>query len=391
MKRRSFLATIPGIILVAMGLLAMGMLGTESLFAQSGSFELLRAEYGAGDTWVDVTARVASLVRDESLNIRVDNETLGGDPTPGRHKTLRLRVRDESGRVSVLSYGEKDVIGMTIRREGRRRGDRGPEERERREARGPAEGEASGLQIIRAEYGTDQRYANVSARLASRIHGDRLSLRVTNDAMGGDPAEDHRKTLTVWYRYNGRTASATVGEGDDLNLPGDSDYFQGNLRILRAQYGAGHRYADVTELLNSQIQDDRLSLRVTNETMGGDPAEDIRKQLSVSYLYNGQQFQVVVEEKEDLNLPGSGTGYDGGSRGGLQILQATYGAGDRVRDVSERLNAQVSGDQLQMQVSNATMGGDPAEGQHKRLRVVYLWQGLRYQAIALEGETIVIP
>src|SRR5712692_2702176 len=115
MKRRSVLEKVLGIIL-----LAMAMAGTESLLAQSGSFELLRAEYGAGDTWVDVTARVRSLVRGESLNIRVDNDTLGGDPNPGTAKTLRLRVRDDSGRERMLSYREKDVIGMAIRTNGPR-------------------------------------------------------------------------------------------------------------------------------------------------------------------------------------------------------------------------------------------------------------------------------
>ncbi len=437
-----------------LAIILVAMVGAVSLFAQSGSFELLRAEYGSGGTWADVTARVRSMVRENYLNMRVDNDTLGGDPAPGTPKTLRLRVRDEFGRASVLSYQEKDVIGMAIRTVGRgtgalrvTRAQYGADNRfvdvtdllnsrmqgnqlslrvtndtmggnpaydarkvltvwytyngydsqvsvnEGEYLNLPGGGVASGggLQIVRADYGAEPRYADVTSRLAALIQGDRLSLRVTNEAMGGDPAEDHRKTLTVWYRYNGRTARAVVGEGDYLNLPGENDYIQGNLRILRAQYGAGHRYIDVTERLNSQIQDDRLSLRVTNDTMGGDPAEDKRKQLSVSYIYNGQQYRATVEEKDSLSLPGSGTGYGDGSSGGLQILQATYGAGDRTRDVTDRLSALASGDQLQMQVSNSTMGGDPAEGQHKRLRVIYSWQGLRYQTTAAEGDTLVIP
>lgn len=375
MKRRDVWVTVWCTVL-----LTMWMARTENLWAQSGSYELLRAEYGAGGTWVDVTARVRSLVRGDSLNMRVDNDTLGGDPYPGTVKTLRLRVRDESGRERDLSYREKDVIGMAIRPEGR------PPWDARR-----AEGRYGGLQIIRAEYGADQQYANVTARLTRRIEGERLSLRVSNETMGGDPAEDRHKRLTVWYRYNGRTASATAEEGDYLNLPGDNDYYQGNLRILRAQYGAGHRFADVTDRLNAQIQDDRLILRVTNDSMGGDPAEDRHKQLIVSYLYNGQQWQAVVEEKDELSLPEAGTEYSRGSWGGLQILRATYGAGDRTQDVTDRLNAQVNGDQLQMEVSNSTMGGDPAEGQRKRLRVIYVWQGMRYQAVALEGELLSIP
>jgi hypothetical protein len=182
-----------------------------------------------------------------------------------------------------------------------------------------------------------------------------------------------------------------VDEGNDLNLPGNNDYLQDKLRVLRAQYGSGYGYFDVTDRLNSQLRGDALHLRVTNDTMGGDPADDKHKQLSVVYIYNGQQYYVVVKEKDELILPGSGTRYGDSSLGEFQILQATYGDGNRRRDVTDRLNSQVRGNQLQIQVSKATMGGDPAEGHPKRLKAIYLWQGLRYVVTATEGETIVIP
>ena len=434
--------------------LAIVIVGTVSLFAQSGSWELLRAEYGSGGTWVDVTARVRSLVHGDSLNIRVDNDTLGGDPTPGTPKTLRLRVRDEFGRVSVLSYQEKDFIGMSIRTGGpgwdtlqitraqygannrfleatallnsRIQGNRlslrvtndtmggdpaynarkvltvwyrykgfdsqvSVNEGDYLNLPGAGIPAGAGLQILYADFGADNRYANVTSRLAARIQDDRLSLPVTNDTMGGDPAENSHKALTVWYSYNGRAANAVIDEGNYLNLPGNQDNFPANLRILRAQYGAGYRYVDVTQRLNSQIQGDELNLRVTNDTMGGDPAYDQHKQLTVFYIYKGQEYRVVANENGNLDLPGSGSGYGDGSSGGLQILQATYGAGERRRDVTDRLSAQVSGDQLQIQVSNSTLGGDPAEGQLKRLKVIYVWQGLRYQTTAGEGDLLVVP
>jgi len=433
--------------------LAIVVVVAMGLFAQTGRWEILRAEYGSGGTWVDVTAHIRSLVRGDSLNIRVTNDTLGGDPAPGSPKTLRLRVRDESGRVSTLSFPEKESIALSIRTSGPgwgalqiTRAEYGANKRfldvadllnsrvqgnqlslrVTNETMGgdPAqeirkvltvwytyngndaqvsvnEGETlslpgssasqGGLRVLRAEYGADNRYANVTSRLSGRIQGDQLSLRVTNDTMGGDPAEDRHKTLTVWYTFNGRIADVVVNEGDYLNLPGSNDYFLGNLRILRAQYGAGSRQFDVSERLNSQIQADHLSLRVTNDSMGGDPAEDKHKQLSVLYIYNGRQLRVTVEEGDYLNLPGSGSWRDEASNGGLQILQATYGAGDRSRDVTDRVSALVSGNQLQVQVSNSTMGGDPAEGQRKRLKVIYLLQGLRYQTTVAEGETLILP
>src|SRR5258708_15992754 len=86
-----------------------------SSLAQSHRWELLRAEYGSGGTWVDVTERVRALVNGDSLNMRVDNFTLGGDPAPGARKTLRLRVRNEYCREQLLTYSEKETFTLTIR------------------------------------------------------------------------------------------------------------------------------------------------------------------------------------------------------------------------------------------------------------------------------------
>jgi hypothetical protein len=372
-----------------------------SASAQTRRWELLRAEYGSGGTWVDVTERVRALVSGDTLSMRVDNFALGGDPAPGMRKTLRLRVRDEYGREQLLTYPEKESFSLNIR--SRDAGYPGGPGNYGGPAQsgypggpgnygGPAQsGYGGGLQILRADYGIDNRFANVTSRLASYIQGNSLSLRVTNETMGGDPADDHPKVLNVWYSFNGRSAHVLINEKDTLNLPADSDFFAGRLRVMRAQYGVGNRYVDVTDLLNSQIQGDALSLRVTNDVMGGDPDPEQRKQLIVFYIFNGRQSRVRVNEKEILNLPGNDAWSPRDSDDRLEILEATYGAGDRRRDVTSFVRSQVRGNALQVLVSNAAMGGDPAENQRKRLRVTYLWQGLRYQLTAGEGETLAIP
>ncbi len=372
-----------------------------SSFAQSRRWELLRAEYGSGGTWVDVTERVRALVNGDTLNMRVDNFTLGGDPAPGARKTLRLRVRDDYGREQLLTYPEKESFSLNIRSSntgypGSAGNYGGPPQPGYSSAPGnyggpPQSGYGGGLQILRADYGTDNRIANVTSRLASLIQGNSLSLRVTNETMGGDPAEERPKILNVWYSFNGRAANVTVNEKDTLNLPADSDFFSGRLRVMRAQYGIGSRYADVTDLLNSQIQGDSLSLRVTNDVMGGDPDPEQRKQLIVFYIFNGRQSRVVVNEKGNLNLPGNDAWSPREYDDRIEVLEATYGAGDRRRDVTSLVRSQVRGNSLQLFVSNPAMGGDPAENQKKRLRVIYLWQGLRYQITAGEGETLAIP
>ena len=390
--------------------LAILLLAAVCYAAQSNRWELLRAEYGSGNNYVDVTPRIRSLVQGDTLSMRVDNDTLGIDPTPGVRKTLRLLVRNH-GQEQVLAYAEKESFSINIRAHDRDR-DSGDRDHDRpapapppysggagNYGAPPQPGYGGGLQILRADYGADNRFVSVTSRLAANVQGNSLTLRITNDTMGGDPAEEHPKVLSVWYSFNGRVANARVNEKDTLTLPSERDFFAGNLRVMRAQYGVGRRYADVTDLLNSQIQGDQLNLRITNDAMGGDPDPEQRKQLIVFYIFNGRASRVTVNEKSTLTLPGADAynqpnpGYSGGGYGEerLQILHASYGAGEQRIDVTDLLNSQVRGNSLQLVVSNSSMGSDPAPGLEKRLRVIYLWQGMRNQTTVGEGETLNIP
>jgi hypothetical protein len=160
------------------------------------------------------------------------------------------------------------------------------------------------LQILRGTYGADNRFVDVTNRLRQQIQNNQISLRVTNDTMGGDPAVDRDKTLTVQHSFNGQTGQVVIREGDYLRLPDNTDTsYQGNLQILRGTYGADNRFVDVTNRLRQQIQNNQISLRVTNDTMGGDPAVDRDKTLTVQHSFNGQSGQVVIREGDYLYLP----------------------------------------------------------------------------------------
>jgi hypothetical protein len=348
-------------------------------WAQYGSprYTVVRADYGSGNSFRDVTVQVTALIRNNQLNFQVTNAGLGGDPAPGRVKQLRLQVRSERGDVQMLTFNENDTVSLAIGSGG-----------------GGGYPGGGGLRILRAEYGVGERLVDVTGRLNSQIRDGQLSLRVTNDTMGRDPAQEHRKQLTVWYVYNGRTAQITVPEKSVITLPNGNPSYVGNLLIMRAQYGADYRFRDVTGLLNSRIQGDQLSMRITNDAMGGDPAPDRPKILTVSYEYNGQPGKLVVNEKDTLTLPGAGGGWNGnwpGGGGQLQIMRARFGAGDQNVDVTGRVAGAMQNDTVNMQVTRGTMGSDPAPGQMKRLNVIYLWQGLRYETNVPEGGTLSLP
>ena len=79
---------------------------------------------------------------------------------------------------------------------------------------------------------------------------------------------------------------------------------QGGVTIVSAQYGEGRNRWDVTGRLRSMVRDGRISTRVDNDSMGGDPARGRRKSLWVTYYVGGLgQRQTQVDEGGLLLLP----------------------------------------------------------------------------------------
>ena len=353
--------------LMLMCLAAIPMFAAPQSGVPQRGWEVMRADYGYGNNWVDVTERVRSLIQNDRLNFRVTNANLGVSPFPGQRKTLRLQLQNAAGRNQQYTYRENALVRFNAY-------DRN---------------QGGSLQITRAVYGADNRWADVTNRLNSQIRGNQLHMQVNNDTMGGDPARNRSKALRVDYTLDGRANQVVIDEGDTLQLSGSTDgnygNGQGRLQITRATYGAGNRWADVTNRLNSQIRGNQLHMQVTNDNMGGDPAQNQNKALRVDYTFDGRANQVVINEGDTLRLNSS---TDSNYQSSLHITRAIYGAGNRWADVTNRLNSQVRGNQLNLQVTNDSMGGDPAQNQTKSLRVEYTFDGRANQVVINEGDTL---
>ena len=274
-------------------LLAVFCLSTLSLLAQSDAWQLVSADYGWGNHRTDVTDTVRSMVRDGTLNFRVNGDSLSAQRR-GKNRVLRLSVKDSNGNAKLLSYRDNQQVNLRIYDD--------------------AQGS---LRIDRATYGTSYRSVDVTARLNSQIQNGRLDTIVSNQTMGGDPSPNQQKTLSIEYTRNNRREQRDVREGDRLQLSSDlnandryddrnSGYnngrMDGELQISRATYGTQYRSADVTSRLNSEIHGGRLTMQVNNETMGGDPAPRETKMLTVQYTANGRNDQTKVQEGGTLNL-----------------------------------------------------------------------------------------
>src|SRR5205085_34186 len=173
--------------------------------------QITRAIYGANYRNADVTTRLNSQITGNQIELRVNNDSMGGDPAPNQSKTLRVDYTFD-GRTNQVVVNEGDVLRV------------------------PDGGKNTGsntgsLQIYRATYGSAYRSSDVTARLSSQIRGDQLYLRVNNDTMGGDPSPNQAKTLTVQYALNGRSDQVVINEGDTLRLPSNGNTSQLSQRI----------------------------------------------------------------------------------------------------------------------------------------------------------------
>jgi hypothetical protein len=195
-----------------------------SALAQGG--ELVGAHWGVPGRQVDVTSRVRTFVHDGTLYLEVTRFNLGIDPAPHENKVLVIRLREWDGDIKDYSYPERSVVRLELdpedwhaRREEHERRDH-DEHRDRDDHReGGYEHHERGLQILRAYYGADGQFVNVTDALRSQVDDGRLFLHVDNYSMGGDPLPGAHKWLRVLYTIDGQRRNVIVDEKTDLRLP----------------------------------------------------------------------------------------------------------------------------------------------------------------------------
>jgi len=203
------------VFILAAVIFAMGAsILSTGVGAQEEGWQIVRAEYGHRNQVTDVTDILKDLVGRGGVNgrVAVNNQTMGGDPAPGRDKALRVIARNRRNEEREFTYNEGGSVEarmFNVRRDDwddHPRGDRDQDDR-------------TGLRIIRGYYGVQGRTAIVTDLLRGRVRDGALSFVVTNGAIGVDPAPGADKVLIVIYRYQGNETAAAVREGFTLTIP----------------------------------------------------------------------------------------------------------------------------------------------------------------------------
>lgn len=175
------------------------LLFAGSALAQGG--ELVAAEYGSGGRRVDVTPQVRSFMHDGVLRFDVNNQTFGVDPNRGHVKDLWIRIRHWDGNVEEFHFPEYSHVNLVLDPE------RGYEWHDRE------------LHIMRAFYGGEGHFADVTEAVRSYKHEGRVFVVVDNRSMGIDPDPRVHKVLRVLFWMDGQRRQVVVPEHGELRLP----------------------------------------------------------------------------------------------------------------------------------------------------------------------------
>jgi hypothetical protein len=150
-----------------------------------------------------------------------------------------------------------------------------------------------------------------------------------------------------------------------------------------------------------------------NSTFGVDPDQGHVKTLRI-YARGSNGQTRTFEYREGSTVDGSqfsgwgggnwgNGGWNGGwgnsgnnggnwnNSGSLNINRATYGDGNRSKDVTGRLQSYARDGYVDVNVDNDSMGGDPAPGSRKSLWVSFTVNGRQQQARVNEGDRLRIP
>ena len=145
-------------------------------------------------------------------NLSTAGGSLAAPAASADPELLRLRT-EVAGLLQQHQQTEslrEDTLQTRATLENRRKADRA--------ARRAANGAASQLEVIKAQYWTDHTNLDVTDELQDRIRGDNLKAMASNN-LKGDPEFGQTKKLTIEYRFGGVTRTNEFREGDVIVLP----------------------------------------------------------------------------------------------------------------------------------------------------------------------------
>lgn len=158
-----------------------------------------KASYGSGSKTVDVTSAVSAKVKDGVLNFTVSPTSLNvDDPAPGQLKQIEIDYTINNGSKNTITKKDNDLVSIDA----------------------PPLRVASGLQIVKAEYGYSGNWTDVTDALQNLMKSDgSIDLKVGFKEVGlPDPNPNKHKELKVDYTINGSKSTQNLKDGERFRM-----------------------------------------------------------------------------------------------------------------------------------------------------------------------------
>jgi hypothetical protein len=207
-------------ILAAAGLAIWVVVERQARFKLDQENKALHQQLSPMDEIIAENQRLSNLVAHANGSQSGRSEQLKAPAVPDERAKELLRLR---GEVDGLRQQNKEI--ETLRedtREVRAARENGLKMQNAGQAARSNSGltsNGSQLEVLKAEYWTDNARMDVAAELRERIRGDGLKAVASNN-IKGDPEFGQVKHLTVVYRLAGVTRTNEFREGDLVVLPG---------------------------------------------------------------------------------------------------------------------------------------------------------------------------
>jgi len=238
------------------------------------------------------------------------------------------------------------------------------------------------MTLLSADYGVEGNRIDVTCRVQAPVQGGYLHIRVTNYALGGDPAPEQLKELRLRTRdYRGRvydyylrekevTALQFTDRGANCPNTGSRSPWQGRLSDDDQQRFDSY----YTRWLSYRQQNNQSEI------------QSMQNRMYDVYNHYGIPNTISFEQVASPIVTQTNGGYSD-----LQIVAASSGIPGSAIDVTLRLQNLVRSGHLSVHVNNDSMGADPAPSRHKMLTLTYSYRGQRQTISVRESDDLMLP
>jgi hypothetical protein len=122
-----------------------------------------------------------------------------------------------------------------------------------------------------------------------------------------NPKGYNRLCLSIAYLVNGKSYLVNIPRGDSLNIfellrdpETPAKYPAAGFELVKASFGGGKNYADVTERVRELLSSRDESFRVNPSNLKKDPSPGWKKKLRITLKLNGAT--ITKEWAEDRNV-----------------------------------------------------------------------------------------